>query len=137
MNYLKKNELKRRQMKQIDYRPTSPILVDGDYNILFGNSLYDALPEEVSCIVLKDEFNFLLFDLWKLEQLLTKEMICDMDFAYQELLKKTEEEPEQPLLFDFDKHTEFLTEQNYVQPIVFSKTRNKEKIINEDFFSYC
>lgn len=124
-------------MKQVDYRPTSPILVDGDYNILFGNSLYDALPEEVECIVLKDEFNFLLFDLWKLEELLTEKMICDIDFAYQKLLKMTEETAEHPVLFDFDDHVEFLTKQNYVAPIVFAKSKAREKeVADENLFSW-
>ena len=114
-------------MKQIDYRPTSPIVVDGDYNILFGNSLYDALPEEVECLILKDEFNFLLFDLWKFEEVLDKEKICNIDFAYQKLLQEAEETQEHPLLFDFDSHTELLTKQNYVEPIMLAKNKTRKK----------
>lgn len=134
MNCLKK-DLKRKIIPQIDYVPKSPIFIDEDKNILFGNSLYEALPEIVECTILKDDFN-LLVDIWKLESVLTKEMIIDLDFGYQQLIKMVDtEEGEQGFLFDMENHTEYLTKENYIEPIVFSKGKKEKEKYNEDFFS--
>ena len=121
MNYLKKSELKRREMKQIDYRPTSPILVDGDYNILFGNSLYGALPEEVSCLLIPSHPLNKAIQSFE-DELVTKdnaiERLRTLDESALLIIRDFGKEAEENLMFDFmqEEEEEVITKENYNPP---------------------
>lgn len=54
---IRKKELHQTDMLQIDYCPKCPILVDGNYNIIAGNALYNALPDIVDCIIFDSALN--------------------------------------------------------------------------------
>lgn len=117
MTCLRKSELVRREIKQIDYCPMSPILIDDKYNIVFGSGLYEALPEDVNCIIIPSHPLNKAVQYFE-EHLIMKdnalERLKHLDESILLILRDFGKEEEENLMFDFmEEEEDVITRENY------------------------
>ena len=143
----RKTDLIRTEMPQVNYRPHSPILIDSNNRILAGNGLFDALPDEVECIVFNHVIQQAIIELEAavlasgFDDIIERYEAIDA-FCYEQV-HYVAPEPES-FLFDA-REVQCITKENYIYPGEVSfkkhnmckvkKDENKEEFLHESFFS--
>lgn len=132
---INKNQLKWKEMNQINYNWKLPILVNHKREVIAGNSLYDILPENIIICVI--EKNQLLEDnLQYIEEKVVEENKVErfgtIDSEIREYFKELRKPPSEQLsLFDDIKDNRCISEENYKRPnaeITYSHGRKNDVI---------
>jgi hypothetical protein len=109
-----KSDLIRTEIRQVDFTPTCPILIDSSNRILFGNSVYNALPDTVDCVVFDSGINhcFLYVEKMIIEAGAEQWERLDREVRY---CMNDNMDQLQGLLFDMPE-TGVITAENYIYP---------------------
>lgn len=143
-----KSFVKWKEFPQLNFNWKLPILIDDDMNVVLGNSLKDALPDQIFVIKMDTNRRQVLFDaLAEIETRLVEEnseiritQLQDTlrDYILNSRKKNYQSEP----LFQF-KETECITPENYVEPPPYNFNKHSSKadllinggnLLSEEFY---
>lgn len=128
----KKKDLVFYDTETVDFKPTIPLLIDAENNVLVGNSVRNNFlsNEDISCIVM-DASEYDAESLYLLENCVAREnnpeRYMDINYNLKQYIANESDKSENLSFFDL-KVTDRITPENYIKPPPFAYVKGRKEV---------